>query len=119
MPLTVFARKLLWLLLCLVAGGPCAFLALEGIGVPLVVLALAGVVWVGRRRQMLGETLLAFGLPYSVEIVRIAIPEAISWFQQGDALNGIYFVAHLLVAVAIVLIGCRQLLARRQPRQAV
>ena len=85
----MFARKLLWLLLCLVAGGSCAFLALEGIGLPLVALVMAG------------------------------IPEAISWFQQGDALNGIYFVAHLLVAVAIVLIGCRQLLARRQPRQAV
>ena len=113
----MFARKLPWLLLCLVAGGPCAFLALEGIGVPLVVLVLAGVVWVGRRRQMLGETLVAFALPYSFEIAHFAVPDASASFGQGEVLSGAYFLAHLLVAAALLLSGL--LLLRRQPRQPV
>jgi len=113
----VFARKLLWLLLCLVAGGPCAFLALEGIGVPIVLLVLAGLVWVGRRRQMLAKTLLAFGLPYAFEIAHFAVPDAGASFGQGEVLSGAYFLAHLLVAAALLLSGL--LLLRRQPRQPV
>ena len=115
----LFARKLLWLLLCLVAGAPCAFLALEGIGLPLVALVMAGLIWVGKDRQMLGETLMAFGLPYFIEIAHFAIPGTISTFQQGDLLNAAYFVGHLLVAAAVLLIGSGLLLLRRQPRQAV
>src|SRR5438094_1919089 len=101
----MFARKLLWLLLCLVAGGPCAFLALEGIGVPIVVLVLTGLVWVGRRRQMLGETLVAFGLPYSFEIAHFAVPDASRSFGQGGVLSAAYFVAHLLIAAGLLLSG--------------
>jgi hypothetical protein len=109
-------RHVLWIVLCLVAGGPCAFLALEGIGAPVLemVLALvaAGFVIVGTRHHVLAETLVAFGLTYSIVITGFAVPNLLSSTEQHDVASAAYFAAHLAVAGAIVLSGCWMLLTR-------
>jgi hypothetical protein len=45
--------RVLWVLLCLLAGAPCAFLALEFIRIPLAALVLTAIIVVGRRRGTL------------------------------------------------------------------
>jgi hypothetical protein len=107
----------LWLLLGLVAGGPSAFLALEGAGIPYAALAIVALIWVGRRRHILPETLLAFGLTYAAVIFRFAIGELIAAVQQGDYALAAYAVAQIDVAVGIVGAGVL-LLTRRGPSSA-
>ncbi|TMG28427.1 MAG: hypothetical protein E6H93_13080 [Chloroflexi bacterium] len=107
-------RKAFWLLLCLVAGGPCAFLVLETAGIPYAAVAFFAVVWVGRRRQILPETLLAFGLTYTIEICRYAITDLISSLQQGDYLTAAFFAVHMCVAFGIVGAGVFGLTLRRR-----
>jgi hypothetical protein len=99
-----------WLLLCLVAGGPCAFLALEGVGIPYVAVALFALIWIGRRRHLLPETLLAFGLTY--EIFRYGIADLISAMQTADYSTAAYFAAQ--DGVAIGFLGAAAILMRRQ-----
>jgi hypothetical protein len=108
-------RRAVWLLLCLVAGGPCAFLALETAGIPYAALAFLAVVWVGRRHRILPESLLAFGLSYAIEIFRTASPDLVSWLQQRDALTSAYFGVHIAVAIGIVGTGIGLLIGRRSP----
>jgi len=116
-------RRVLWVLLCLIAGGPCAFLALEGIGTPIIttVLALVAVVVVvvGTRRHVLAETLIAFGLTYSIEIARFAVDDFVFAAQQRDVAAAAYFGGHLAVAGAIVLTGCGLLLTRGRRASAL
>jgi hypothetical protein len=100
-------------LLCLIAGGPCAFLALEGIGVPIVALILVGLIVIGRRNRILEETLIGFGLTYAIEICRVVIPYLAAPGQDLGATA--YFAAHLAVAIVILLSGCWILLARKRP----
>ena len=106
-------RRVLWVLLCLIAGGPCAFLALEGIGIPIVALLLIGLIVIGRRNHNLAETLIGFGLTYAIEVFRFAIPDLGLAAQQQDLGAAAYFGAHLAVASAILLAGCWILLTRR------
>ncbi len=106
-------RRVLWVLLCLIAGGPCAFLALEGIGVPIAVVVLASLLLIGRRNNSLAETLLGFGLTYSIEVFHVALSD-LAWAAQKSELGVIaYFGAHVAVAAAIVLSGFWSLLRSR------
>ena len=93
-------------------GGPSAFLALEFAGIPYAAAAFTAVVWVGWRRKILPETLLAFGLTYSAEVFRIASPVLFSWLPPRDYLTSAYFAAHIAVAIGIIGTGIT-LLARR------
>ncbi len=104
-------RPVLWVLLCLIAGGPCAFLALEGIGVPIAVFVLASLVLIGRRNNSLAETLLGFGLTYSIEVFHVALSDH-AWAAQEPGVIA-YFGAHVAVAAAIVLSGFWFLLRSR------
>ena len=107
------ARRFLWVLLCLIAGGPCAFLALELIGVPIAVLVLASLVFIGRRNDGLAETLLGFGLTYAIEVFRVADSD-LGWLAQRPDPGVIaYFGVHVAVAAAIVLSGFWILLRSR------
>ena len=110
-------RRVLWVLLCLIAGGPCAFLALEGIGAPLleIVVALVAVslLVIGTRHHVLAETLIAFGLTYSIEIARFAVPDLVFAAEQNDIPAAAYSAGHLAVAGVIVLSGLWILLTRR------
>jgi hypothetical protein len=101
----VSPRIVFWLLLCLVAGGPCAFLVLEGAGIPYAAVAMLALISIGWRRHLLPETLLAFGLTYAIEIVHVASPAVFSALQQGDYLGAAYFALHIGVAVGIVAVG--------------
>jgi hypothetical protein len=101
----VSPRIVFWLLLCLVAGGPCAFLVLEGAGIPYAAVAMLALISIGWRRHLLPETLLAFGLTYAIEIVHVASPAVFSALQQGDYLGAAYFALHIGVAVGIVAAG--------------
>jgi hypothetical protein len=109
------ARRVLWVLLCLIAGGPCAFLALEGIGLPIVALVLVGLIVIGRRINNLAETLIGFGLTYAIEIFRFAVSDLVLAIQQQDVGAAAYFAAHLAVASAILLSGCWILLTSKRP----
>jgi hypothetical protein len=110
-------RRVLWLLLCLIAGGPCAFLALEGIGAPVLetVLALVavGFLAVGIRNHVLTESLITFGLTYSIVIVRFAVPNLVLSVQQNDVAAAAFDATQLAVAAAIILSGCCIVLTRR------
>jgi hypothetical protein len=106
-------RRVLWVLLCLIAGGPCAFLALEGIGLPIVAFVLVGLIVIGRRNTSAAETLLGFGLTYAIEIFRFAVSDLVYAVQQQDPGAAAYFTAHLAIASAILLSGCWILLTRR------
>jgi hypothetical protein len=108
-------RRVLWVLLCLIAGGPCAFLALEGIGLPIVAIVLVALIVIGRRTNSLAETLLGFGLTYAVEVFRVATADLALAAQRPDLGAVAYFAAHLAVAAAIVLSGFWMLLKRPQP----
>jgi hypothetical protein len=106
-------RVAFWLLLCLVVGAPCAFLALEGAGIPYAAIAVFALVWIGWRRQILPQTLLAFGLTYAVEIGRYAITDLVSALQQGDYPTAGFFAVHMGVALGIVGAGVLGLTLRR------
>lgn len=106
-------RIAFWLLLCLVAGGPSAFLALEFAGIPYAAAAFCAVAWVGWRRKILPETLLAFGLTYAIEIFRTVSFDVFSWLQPRDYLTSAYFAAHIAVAIGIVGAGVTLLVRRR------
>ena len=59
------------------------------------------------------ETLLGFGLTYAIEVFRVAASD-LAWGAQSP--NGgfvVYFAAHVVVAVAIVLSGFWVLLKSR------
>jgi apolipoprotein N-acyltransferase len=109
----VRVRIAFWLLLCLAAGGPSAFLALEFVGIPYAAAVFFAVVWVGWRRKILPETLLAFGLTYAIEIFRIVSFDVFSWLQPRDYLTSAYFAAHIVVAIGIVGAGFTLLVRRR------
>src|SRR6266702_1035570 len=97
------ARRVLWVLLCLVAGGPCAFLALEFIGVPIAALVPASLIFIGRRNNSLAETLLGFGLTYAIEVLRVTAFD-LGWLAQRPGTGVITYVGvHIAVAAAIVL----------------
>jgi hypothetical protein len=104
-------------LLCLIAGGPCAFLALELIGVPIAALVLASLVYIGRRNNSLSETLLGFGLTYAIEVFRVMASD-LEWLShRPDPGVVAYFGIHVVVAAVIVLSGFWILLKR--PRAAL
>jgi hypothetical protein len=94
--------RVLWVLLCLLAGAPCAFLALEFIGIPLTALVLAAIIIAGRRRGTLAEMLIAFAATYSIEIYRYAIPDVATFWQQNELPNTIFFAAHIVVATGML-----------------
>ena len=111
------ARRVLWVLLCLIAGGPCAFLALEFIGVPIAALILVTLIVIGRRNNSLAETLLGFGLTYAIEVFRVAASD-LEWLAQGSDPGVIaYFGVHVALAAAIVLSGFWILLGRPKPSE--
>jgi hypothetical protein len=106
------ARRVLWVLLCLIAGGPCAFLALEGIGLPIVALVLVSLIVIGRRNNSLAETLIGFGLTYAIEVFRFAVSGLAFAVQRQDPGAAAYFAAHLAIAAAIPVSGCWIVLTR-------
>ena len=109
----MFVRRVLWVLLCLIAGGPCAFLALEIIGVPIAVLVFASLVFIGRRNDSLPETLLGFGLTYAIEVFHVAASDVAWLVQRPDPGVIAYLAAHVAVAAAILLAGFWMLLRSR------
>jgi len=106
-------RRVFWVLLCLLAGGPCAFLALEFIGLPIAALVFASLLFIGWRHNSLAETLLGFGLTYAIEVFHVAASD-LAWVAQSpNAGFVVYFAAHVVVAAAIVLSGFWVLLKSR------
>jgi hypothetical protein len=106
-------RSLVWIGLALVAGAPCAFLALETIGIPFAGLTLALLCMVGNRHGVLPETLLAFAVSYATVVVHFAVRDIVSAIQANDTGNTAYAVIHL-AAAAILLVTGFALLARRR-----
>ncbi len=88
------------MILCLVGGGACAFLSLEGVGIPYALIFLGGMVYLARRRYLLPESLAAFGLGFTVVAARFVIP--ILAYANGDLLTSIYFGGMLLLGLAAI-----------------
>jgi hypothetical protein len=103
-----------WLALCLILGGPCAFLALETVGLPFAAVALVLVVLIGKRRHLLAEMLLAFGASYAAVIAHFTAPWLLSSLTARDYPALALALVHELAAT-IVLVSGFVLLARRRP----
>ena len=109
-----FLPRASWILLCLIAGGPCAFLALESLFPP-AVLAFALLVIVARRGGFLPETVLAFAVSYFAVVTHFAIPDYVLAAQAHDTGNVVYAVAELAAATILLLSGVTLLALRRRP----
>lgn len=101
-------RTGLWLVLCVAGGGACAFLTLEGAGIPYALVFLGGLVFLARRRDLLAESLGVFGLGFTLVAARFVVPLLAIFSAHGDFATVTYFAAILavgigLIAVAIVL----------------
>lgn len=107
-------RPVLLIGLSLIAGAPCAFLALEGIGIPLAGLTLVLLTVVGRRQRVLPETLTAFGLSYFAVVTDFAIPDVATAATINDTGNLVYAIVELGVASGLLVTGLILLLLRRR-----
>ena len=105
-------RRFVWIGLSLVAGGPCAFLTLEMIGIPFAALTLFGLLVVGQRQRILPETLLAFGLSHGAVVTHFATPDLVTALQQNDSGNTAYAVIHLTVAALMILTALLSMVRR-------
>lgn len=94
-------RASLWIVLCLVGGGACAFLSLEGVGIPYALVFLGGLVYLARRRYLLPESLGAFGLGFTVVAARFVIPILAN--ANGDLPTSVYFGGVLVVGLGAII----------------
>jgi hypothetical protein len=85
---------------CLVGGGACAFLSLEGLGIPFPLVFLGAVVYLARRSALLPESLGVFGLGFTVIAARFVIPILAN--ANGDLATSIYFSAILLAGPGLI-----------------
>jgi hypothetical protein len=106
---TIGKRRALWVVLCLGAGAPCAFLTIEGL-YPIPIICLLGVVLIAKRWDLVPESLSAFGAGFTVIAARYLIPDL---FIYNDAATQAYFLGILAVGIALTVSG---LLLRRANR---
>jgi hypothetical protein len=93
-----------WQFLLLALGAGLAFLSLELIGIPLVLMALGIIVWAGRRGGNTHTALIWFGVGFVASVGFFAI----RWgFFSADADNSgrFWFVVYFAVGVAMILMG--------------
>jgi hypothetical protein len=91
----------LWLLLCLISGGPCAVFSLEGL-LPVGPTALFFLVILSRRVGLLAESLILFGASFTGVAARSVIPD-LSIYHDMPTLA--YFLGVLSAGVFLVLLG--------------
>jgi hypothetical protein len=101
--------------LSLIAGAPCAFLALESIGIPLVLLTVILLTVIGRRLRAVPETLLAFSLSYLAVVSHFAIPDLNAAASINDVGNVVYAVIELGFASILLLTALILLALKRWP----
>ncbi len=104
--MTAGHRAGIWVVLCLIGGGACSFLTLEGIGIPYALVFIVALVALSRRFNLLPESLAAFGLAFTLVAAWFAIP----WLHQGDLGTAGYFAG--VVVAGIVLIAVAVLIRR-------
>jgi hypothetical protein len=95
-------RAGLWIVLCLVGGAACAFLTLEVLGIPYVLVFLAGMIFLSRRFGLLAESLAAFGLGFTVLAARFVIPNIDYFSGRGDFLSSLLFGLFLLIGIGFI-----------------
>ena len=98
---TAGRKRALWILLCLITGGPCAFLTLEGL-FPAVAVCLFAVVVLSRRVGLLAESLGLFGASFTLVAAHFALPD-LSIYSNFPTLA--YFVAILAAGALMVIAG--------------
>jgi hypothetical protein len=86
-------------------GAALAFLSLEVIGIPLVVAALAYVIYAGRRSGDLPLLLMGFGIGFAGSVLFFAVRTSAIFSGAGGAVGVAWFAAHLVFGLGLVAAG--------------
>ena|ERR1700680_3298240 len=108
-------RSRLWVAFLVPLGAMLAFLSLEGIGIPLVIIALGLIVFAGRRRGDLGVLLMLFGAGFLTSVIFFATVTSGVFRGQADLFGAGWFASHFAFGVALLVTGW--ILQARRPRQ--
>jgi hypothetical protein len=92
---------LVWLFLLLALGAGLAFLSLELIGIPLVLIALGIIVWAGRRTGTTHTALMSFGVGFVGSVSFFAL----RGFFSPDTSGRLWFVVYFAFGVAMIAAG--------------
>lgn len=95
--MTAGQRAGIWIVLCLIGGGACSFLTLEGVGIPYAIVFIVALGVLARRFDLLPESLAAFGLAFTLVAAWFAIP----WLFRGDLGPAGYFAGVLVVGIVL------------------
>jgi hypothetical protein len=97
--------KRLLVLLLMPLGAALAFLSLEVIGIPLVLAALALVVYVGRKSADLPLLLLGFGIGFAASVGFFALRTSSIFTGDGGMVGVAWFAAHFAFGLGVVAAG--------------
>ncbi len=99
-------RAGLWIVLCLIGGAACAFLALEVAGIPYALVFLGGLIFLSGRFNLLAESLAAFGLGFTIVAARFVVPSIDYFNGRGDFVGSILFGLVLMIGVGFMAVAC-------------
>jgi hypothetical protein len=96
---------LLWVAIVLPLGAILAFLSLEGIGIPLVFVALGLIVYVTRRTGNRSVVVMSFGVGFLLSVSFFAIVTSRIFRGEADPFATEWFAAHFAFGVAVIVMG--------------
>ena len=98
-------RNVILLVVALPFGVCLGFLSLEGIGVPLVAIAVLLALGIGRRSWILPATAMSFGLGFAATVVYFALRTSGIFAGAADTGTIAWFAFWFLFACALVCVG--------------
>jgi hypothetical protein len=93
-----------WLFLLLALGAGLAFLSLEVIGIPLLLVALGIIVWAGRRTGNTHKALMLFGGGFVASVSFFAVRWGI-FSPDVDTGGRLWFVVYFAAGVGMIAAG--------------
>lgn len=93
------------MLLLMPLGAVLAFLSLEVIGIPLVLAAVALIVYVGRRSADLPLLLMGFGIGFAASVGFFALRTSAIFSGDVGAVGVAWFAAHFAFGLGVVAAG--------------
>jgi hypothetical protein len=101
---TSVLRPGLWILLCLVGGAACAFLTLEVLGIPYVLVFLGGLIYLSGRFSLRAESLAAYGLGFTLVAAGFAVP-SIYFNGRGHILASIFLALVPVIGASFIAVA--------------